>query len=101
MIPTCARGVPTLQNPAVTAYDVAKVFTMGKKTVLRAISKPAFRESDFAGRPPEEQAILSGSLNQLSQQIAASRQLLQEMSPVDKRLESLAEPQKKETTGSS
>lgn len=45
----------------------------------RPIAGPAFRESDFAGRPPQEQAELSGSLNQLSQQLAATRQLLQDI----------------------
>lgn len=50
---------------------------MGKKTSGRHGGKPAFRESDFAGRPPQEQAELSGSLNHLSQQLAATRELLQ------------------------
>lgn len=50
---------------------------MGKKSVGRHGAKPAFRESDFAGRPPQEQADLSGSLNQLSQQLAATRRVLQ------------------------
>jgi hypothetical protein len=52
---------------------------MGKKSFGRHGDKPAFRESDFAGRPPQEQAELSGSLNNLSQQIAASQELLQTM----------------------
>lgn len=53
---------------------------MGKKTFGRYGPKPPqFRESDFAGRPPPEQAKLSGSLNYLSEQLAASRKLLQEM----------------------
>lgn len=53
---------------------------MGKKSIGRhGGAKPAFRESDFAGRPAQEQAELSGSLNNLSQQIAATRQLLQDI----------------------
>jgi hypothetical protein len=52
---------------------------MGKKSFGRHGDKPAFRESDFAGRPPQEQAELSGSLNNLSQQMAASQELLQTM----------------------
>jgi hypothetical protein len=52
---------------------------MGKKTFGRHDAKPAFRESDFAGKPAREQAELSGSLNQLSQQIVSTRQLLQEI----------------------
>lgn len=52
---------------------------MRKKSMGRPTAGPAFRESDFAGRPPQEQAELSGSLNQLSQQLAATRQLLQDI----------------------
>lgn len=52
---------------------------MGKKTAGRHPAKPAFRESDFAGLAPQDQANLSGSLNQLSQQLAATRQLLQDI----------------------
>ncbi len=76
---------------------------MGKKSIGRQGSNPAFRESDFAGRPPQEQADLSGSLNQLSQQIAASRKLLQDVqsNQVDERLTPLGEAPTGETTGSS
>lgn len=52
---------------------------MGKKSNDRHHAKHPFRESDFAGRPAQEQADLSGSLNQLSQQLAATRQLLREI----------------------
>lgn len=52
---------------------------MGKKTVGRHPAKPAFRESDFAGMAPRDQAELSGSLNQLSQQLAVTRKLLQDI----------------------
>jgi hypothetical protein len=53
---------------------------MGKKSAGRhGAHPPPFRESDFAGRPPQEQARLSGSLNQLSDQLAATRKLLQEI----------------------
>ncbi|MBX3622756.1 MAG: hypothetical protein KF891_22545 [Rhizobacter sp.] len=40
-----------------------------------------FRESDFAGMAPQTQAELSGSLNQLSEQIAATRKLLKDIGP--------------------
>lgn len=50
---------------------------MGKKSIGRHGAKPVFRESDFAGRPPQEQAELSGALNHLSQQFAATLELLQ------------------------
>jgi hypothetical protein len=52
---------------------------MRKTSVGRQSAKPAFRESDFAGMRPQEQAELIGSLNQLSQQLAATRQLLRDL----------------------
>lgn len=52
---------------------------MGKKSIARHGAKPPFRESDFAGRPVHEQVDLSGSLNHLSQQLDATRRLLQEI----------------------
>jgi hypothetical protein len=52
---------------------------MGKKTAGRHPAKPAFRESDFAGMTAQDQANLSGSLNQLSLQLAATRKLLQDI----------------------
>lgn len=52
---------------------------MGKKSFRHGAEPPPFRESDFAGRPPQEQAKLSGSLNQLSDQLVATRKLLQEI----------------------
>ncbi len=52
---------------------------MKKKSPGRPPAKPLFRESDFAGHSRQEQADLSGSLNQLSRQLAESRKLLQEM----------------------
>ena len=52
---------------------------MGKKTTVRHAAKPAFRESDFAGHTAREQADLSGSLNQLDQQLAATRKLLRDI----------------------
>jgi hypothetical protein len=62
------------------------VSSMGKISVGRFGAKPPpFRESDFAGRPPQEQAKLSGSLNQLSEQLAATRKLLQEIEDRPKR----------------
>lgn len=63
------------------AYDARQgcALLMGKKLVGRHGAKLEFRESDFAGRPPQEQAKLSGSLNQLSLQLAATRQLLRDI----------------------
>lgn len=52
-----------------------------KKSTSRDDAQPRFRESDFAGMAPQTQAELSGSLNQLSEQMAASRKLLQDMGP--------------------
>ena len=52
---------------------------MKKKPTGRPPAKPLFRESDFAGHSQQEQTELSGSLNQLSRQLAESRKLLQEM----------------------
>jgi hypothetical protein len=51
---------------------------MGKKKSpsIRPDGRIEFRESDFAGMPPVDQAQLSGSLNHLSEQLAASRKML-------------------------
>jgi hypothetical protein len=57
-----------------------KVFRMGKKANSRLLaSRFMFRESDFAGMQPEEQAQLSGSLNQLSEQLASTRKALRDI----------------------
>lgn len=50
-----------------------------KKPFTRPPGRIEFRESDFAGLTPNDQAQLSGSLNQLSEQLAASRQMLQKI----------------------
>jgi hypothetical protein len=53
---------------------------MGKKSSPpRPPIKTEFRESDFAGMPPHDKAQLSGSLNRLSEQLANTRQLLQDI----------------------
>lgn len=54
---------------------------MGKKksSASRPAGRIEFRESDFAGMPADDQAQLSGSLNHLSEQLAATRQLLQQI----------------------
>jgi hypothetical protein len=49
---------------------------MGKKSPPRHHAKSEFRESDFAGMQPKDQAQLSGSLNRLSQELESTRQLL-------------------------
>lgn len=41
--------------------------------------KSEFRESDFFGVPPQEKTQLSGALNRLSEQLANTRQLLQDI----------------------
>jgi hypothetical protein len=54
---------------------------MGKKKSppARPQGRLEFRESDFAGMAPNDQAQLSGSLNHLSEQLAATRLLLQQI----------------------
>jgi hypothetical protein len=53
---------------------------MGKKASSKPLSAHlVFRESDFAGIKPEEQAQLSGSLNHLSAQLAFTRKVLQDI----------------------
>lgn len=42
-------------------------------------TKSEFRESDFFGIPPQEKTQLSGALNRLSEQLANTRQLLQDI----------------------
>ena len=64
---------------------------MGKKTIGRHVAKPAFRESDFAGHTAREQADLSGSLNQLNQQLVATRKLLQDIEASSPTIAPLAE----------
>lgn len=46
---------------------------------LRHPSQGEFRESDFAGMQPQDKTQLSGSLNRLSEQLANTRQLLQDI----------------------
>lgn len=71
---------------------------MGKKTVGRHVTKPVFRESDFAGRPAEEQAQLSGSLNQLSDQMLSTRQALESIENSGTPLPDVAQPSATDST---
>jgi hypothetical protein len=57
---------------------------MGKKKTpsTRPDGRIEFRESDFAGMPPVDQAQLSGSLNHLSEQLATTRKMLLQIEAV-------------------
>lgn len=68
-----AEPLPTIRFKGLSLQMVKK------KPFTRPPGRPEFRESDFAGLTPNDQAQLSGSLNQLSEQLAATRQMLQQI----------------------